>query len=329
MIGGIPFTVPSEFAAGYSSGSIERFGALLKDASTGKIVGHLQESGMGADLLGNLVGDAVNFTDPVSALSSLGANYQLHEVKQMMEGLQMLGFANLAVSVVGIGVSVAGFAVMNRRFDLLSDQISRLEKTIRRQFENLEWQFYRSHFSNLKGLMEHGRDLGYTEAGKEPWLELAGKLSQESAFFKDQLAHLLAQEGFDARLFTELAVAYGNANAARVQSFLMSGDLDAAHKVAEALAADSSRLFDEITPVELARKILLSRSDSRTPSAPERMLVRRKMEKLVHGFREAQDIALSRPYLIQSLAEQGVSGPAYIRTLREEKEHPLLVLPVR
>ena len=42
----IPFRIPFDFAADVAVGKIVRYGAILKDAQTGRIVAHLQETGL-------------------------------------------------------------------------------------------------------------------------------------------------------------------------------------------------------------------------------------------------------------------------------------------
>jgi hypothetical protein len=50
------------------------------------------------------------------------------------------------------------------------------------------------------------------------------------------------------------------------------------------------------------------------------------MKELVQGIREATDSALTKPYLIQSIIEKEIDGKEYLNRLREEKEHPILML---
>lgn len=51
MLGQIQFDLPAQFLQGIATGDIIRYGAILKDAGTGRIVGHLQESGIAQSLL--------------------------------------------------------------------------------------------------------------------------------------------------------------------------------------------------------------------------------------------------------------------------------------
>lgn len=46
------FEVPRQFVAQVASGQVDRFGAILKEVATGRIVGHLQETGAMQGALG-------------------------------------------------------------------------------------------------------------------------------------------------------------------------------------------------------------------------------------------------------------------------------------
>ncbi|MFO1275236.1 MAG: hypothetical protein U1F21_04265 [Sphaerotilus natans] len=51
MLSQIPFDLPFSSFEDIANGDIVRYGAILKDAETGRIVGHLQESGIAQSLL--------------------------------------------------------------------------------------------------------------------------------------------------------------------------------------------------------------------------------------------------------------------------------------
>lgn len=46
MISTIPFEIPAELLGRVASGELIRYGTILKDAGTGQIVKHLQETGV-------------------------------------------------------------------------------------------------------------------------------------------------------------------------------------------------------------------------------------------------------------------------------------------
>ena len=50
------------------------------------------------------------------------------------------------------------------------------------------------------------------------------------------------------------------------------------------------------------------------------------MKELVHGIRDISDAALTKPMLIESIIEQGVNGHEFISELKNQKEHPLVLI---
>ena len=44
MLSTVPFEYPANLLAEVLAGNVQRFGSILKDANTGLIVGHMQES---------------------------------------------------------------------------------------------------------------------------------------------------------------------------------------------------------------------------------------------------------------------------------------------
>jgi hypothetical protein len=55
MISTIPFEYPSRLLADIATGQVVRYGTILKDAATGRIVSHMQETGVVQSILSNLV----------------------------------------------------------------------------------------------------------------------------------------------------------------------------------------------------------------------------------------------------------------------------------
>ena len=100
---------PAQFLAGLKSGEYIRYGAIIKDATSGQIVGHLKEAGELSKLLSlsiNSVGGALD------VFSGVAANIQLAHITKMLEVLQMTATIGAAASVANLGVSAAGFAVV-------------------------------------------------------------------------------------------------------------------------------------------------------------------------------------------------------------------------
>ena len=106
----IPFRVALEHLPGLQTGEITRFGAILKDTATGRIVGHVQETGV----LQHLLEPALTLNPIAGPASLIGVaqNAQIQStinaVQASLGTLQVLQIANLASSIAGLGVSAAG-----------------------------------------------------------------------------------------------------------------------------------------------------------------------------------------------------------------------------
>ena len=104
--------VPPALLASVNSGAAFIQGALVKDAVTHQILGHLQPTGQ----LTQLLSKAALGTNPVGAAamiaSEVGQHVQLVQIKGMIETLQTISTIGAGASVLGLGVSVGGFAMV-------------------------------------------------------------------------------------------------------------------------------------------------------------------------------------------------------------------------
>lgn len=323
MLGPIPFEIPASYAAQLQSGALVRAGALLKDAGSGQIVAHLQETGLAHSLISSAMGSPFS---PISALSSVAANAQLAQLKSMVEGLQILQFANLGATVAGIGISAIGFTLMNKKLNGLQTAMDTLARRIEESFKELHIRELRGHYSRIHGLFDQADQAYYQRNPSAKWQQLEKDLADESAYFRGEVAYLLQCETFDRGLFEALTRSYTLCNAGRIECLVLSRELNAAHKVSKDVARDYNELFDPLNPSKLAHKsaLLIQKKDT-----PFDHLLRQEMfvmRDLVSNVRDAQDAALSKPYLLETLIEREVDGYEYLRQLREEKERPLLLL---
>lgn len=127
----IPFEIPAKFAASYASGELVRYGTILKDATTGRIVAHLQET----SVLQSLFQTGLSF-DPsgVTGLIGIAQNAmisrKLDVMQSMMGTLQVLQIATLASSVAGIGVTAATSVIILNRLKVVEKTIERIEDSL-------------------------------------------------------------------------------------------------------------------------------------------------------------------------------------------------------
>ena len=329
MIGPIPFSVPAEFAAGLADGSLIRVGALLKDAGTGQILAHVQETGLAQNLAHGVMNGALMPLTSIDLAATGFANFQLAQLKTMVEGLQILQYANLGVAIAGIGVSAVGFAMINRRLRTFEEQLAELGEKIERHFAELSWERLRRHYSQVYTLFEMADQAQYLNNPHAEMLSVASSLAREGGFFRGEVAYLLQQDSFDIQLFGSIARSLSLCNAGRVECLMLAGELTAASKVSLDTGRQYRELFDGLIPAKLALGLLPEKERWEHSSANRMRQNVAEMNQLVVGIRDATDAALTKPHLIETLREKNIDGPEYIHWLREEQEHPLVLLSAK
>jgi len=313
------FGVPEDYKLGLLSGELERFGTLIKDSNTGQIVAHLQESGIGSIILHNSPLGLIEI-----AMNAASSAYMF----KAMEMLKMLQYATIGFSVVGIGVSAIGFMAMSKRLDSIENKLEGISNQIEHGFKDQTIRDFRAHFSKIRGLLKQADQAHELKNPAREWRDLASKLADEGAFFHGEIINLLKSTAFDQEEFTPLLQSYKLCNSGRIACLMLSNELPAAYKVSLDLAKESSTLFDDITPVYLARKTLDGSLQLEYDSSDKLHNSQIKIQELVRAIRDLTEYESTKPYLIHTLLEKGINGRLYMNTIREEKNRPLLMLSV-
>lgn len=318
----IPFEIPQQFAARIADGSLERIGALIKDVSTGQIVAHVQETGVGRQLLDSF---SCSFFSPLDAVSGIVANAQLVQLKHMIEGLQVLQFATLGATLVGVGVSAAGFVVLNKKLSALSNQIEDVRKDVRAEFSLQHERGVQTHFSTVRGLFEQADEAVALRKPEEEWRAIARELANEGAFFRAEVRMCLSMDVFDQQLFAALLQALATCHGGRLECLLLSNELHAARKVALNISRQYHVLFDAISPRTLMDKVREPGATGESSYGDQL----REMRQLLSSVRDIQDAAHTKPLLIDTMIARGIDGNRYVRQLREDESEPLVLLPAQ
>lgn len=314
MVGQIPFDLPVRFLPGMASGDIVRYGAILKDAGTGRILGHLQESGIAQSLMSQALSSA---TSPLSLASSvvntvpgIYTAIQVRQLKAMMESLQALQVATLGVSLVGVGVSVAGILYMRKRFDSLDGRLEMLIAVLKTEFEDLKKFLFRQQVSRAKALVQRAQlAKSLTDPSKE-YREVAVQLADHAAYFEGEIEFQISAKGpINHDTFWLLAQLWLLCNSVRVDCQIRANELLNAQRVSEKIALEYQDLFERIGPASFDVEHLEGRAT-------------------VNLLRDATDSAHSKPFLLDYLRTRRIEGPAYIDSLDRERDQPMLVLPI-
>lgn len=327
----IPFEVPDRFVGMIAAGTARRLGTTIRDAASGRILAHLQETSLlpttlGANPIGLLLSGG-------QLASSVVANYQLEQVKRMLSGLRVLTSASLAVSVVGVGVSVAGFALVMRRLRDLEGQVAGVGREVlaaRLAAERAELRLETRDGSRAESLLYRAEEAWDRSDARDVWRQLEGPLDEEQRYWRALVGDGTGRSVFlDGRFTLEQAVAaYGSVltlAAARVQALLLLDETEAARRQTEELCRWHEQTMLGLTAVDLARvraKQLAAAAGLREVDARARLLDT-SHRFLTHVCEIHLGLA-GRQELVRSLAERGVSGCQYLHELRRRQDTPLV-----
>ena len=323
----IPFDIPARLMLRYASGDLIRSGALLREASSGRIVAHLQETAG----LARMMGGSFN---PVGLAANGLQIYQNEQIKAGLEVVKNLGIANLALTGISIGVSVAGFAVLATKLcrieagiDELGAAIERVSHKVDRVRDHLvrqELADLRAELRRIDGAWILDRD----DAQVAQWREAGARLLTIEERFHGH-ARALAASAEDPRLRDLMIDAYVLAAEGRRSALLAAGDEGAAEKA----ALDFHHAIDGLTTglgaADLLREMIASEDVqglAARADAVERL--RPQAEARAAILREREELAATAPLTIAALREAGVAGRTWLEHARRETEAPLMFLPV-
>jgi len=322
----IPFVIPAEFAAGITEGSIIRFGTLLKEASSGQILGHLQETGLGQKLLSGISAVPFSPLESVNAVSNIYTNIQITQIKSMIASLEMMQFVNLGAVLTGIGVSIVGFNLINQKLAKLEQHLSDIKDRLDGHFKSMVDREIRVHYSRIKTLLIEAQMALSVNNPTNILISTASRLAEESGYFRGELVFMLKQEGFDKELFINFTQTMVICNSARLECFLLSNELDAAKANARHMGQELSEFSYTLEPTVLTKKSLGSSWINGNVTSVNYRAKQQEMEYLVKGLRDATDVAQTKPFLIDTLIKNDINGRDYIQSLQDEKKRPLLIL---
>ncbi|SOB74720.1 hypothetical protein SAMN04488490_0245 [Marinobacter sp. LV10R510-11A] len=323
MLNEFTFKIPEFLMPGIADRSLTRFGSIIKNTQTGKIVAHVQETGLGQQIFSSLASSPFS---PLEAVSSLAANVQLGQLKRMVEGLQVLQYANLGVALTGVGVSVVGFAVVNKKLKNIQSSIERVSSKIDQRFVELYEHQLRRDFYTLRGVLEHIESVRRQSKPKSELMSAGSRLTEISSIMRGQLEYQLQLPAFDEYLFTQLTRAMLMSDNARVEAYIVAEEYDSAHHAATSISESYCNLFDDITPFDLKQKKRLRSIDLREKARETAENITVGASHLVAGLRDITDSAFCKPVLIEELGRRGIAGSDYLSALRNETKEPIVLL---
>lgn len=341
----IPMEPAARFVADMDAGRIIRHGAILKDVSTGQIVGHLKETGEMGSILSSLVGSPLKIANAVNPLSFVtdgighavnayqirGVQRSVDEVKSLVEGLQLATNVAAISSVAGLGVSVAGFAMINNKLNKMDAKIDGIADDI---------QIIKSVLSDLSigwEAMSNARfqtaaetlivaEKSDTEARQQ---ELAKEAVSGFAHLRNYYSHLLQRENLfadvsiDLDSLYEIVARYTVSCMGVLQAEFMTGDLGSYRTRLETIQSEYADLVS-LSP----KQIYLARCDQ--SAALDFSVDHEMLSKSLVAFSEATNENTARIETygteLEYLENNHLTVSEYLASLREH-ETGIVLLP--
>nr|WP_111301150.1 hypothetical protein [Paracoccus saliphilus] len=326
------YEIPPLLQAAMDNGGAQLFGAIIKDTTTGQILGHVQQTGLTTQILngiGGLGSHALNTFTPVGMISVAQNEHLRQGVTALKEGMvlmQGLQYGMLALSGLGLGVSVAGFALMNARLGGIESRLAeiadavghitaeRREDEVRTIFadisadiQNVDSLTVRVNPRSVAELMQE--NLARSAKRLDRHLRREGDLTGLSSIPLEQLD----------RLWT-LAAAIRLCQEAAIQALFAADELGVAEKYATLCLSEQMALLEGISPDALSR--LVARGD---PALRSQAL--EQARHLSEGIRGGVMALAGQISIAGTLRAEGTSGLTYLRQVREDESRPLLFLP--
>lgn len=312
MLNQILFEYPAKFLAHGLPENVVRYGAILKDADTGRIVGHMQESGLGQSLI-DMVGSGLPsplslVSEPINIGTGLYTATKITQLHAMVQTLQVLQVATLGVSLVGVGISVAGFVHMHKRLNNVDQKLDQVLNVITSGFEDQRKARLREHIGMTKSRAQQVKNAAALSEPETEYARLASAISEQAAYFEGEVSFMISGKAkIKPELFWQLTQLLILCNNVRIDCSLRRNELRHALKTSEGIAADYERLFDGLSPVSFEAPL-------------------DQGSQLAQALRDVTDTAASKPYLIDHLHTRQIDGREYLQRIEAEEAHPLLII---
>jgi len=323
--GAIPFQIPAQYLASVNAGEMLRYGTILKNASDGKIVAHLQQTGVFDHVLSNSMSGLSHLTqavaNPVGALSSIATVVQNQQIKgqlanmtEMMGSLQTLGLVSSVASVAGIGVSVASTAILLQRIKTVDAGIGRLEGQVAGIADHLNKVDIHKSLRRVEDTMEKLAEAPFrkSEAGTAKVLEdVEENLRAGFNELIDGARVVISLEVLDEELLRTLIAGLATCSAAQTKPLVWLDEMPLSVTRAQNHAQKLNDLARLMPADQMVAKL---KGDSEAAA------------RLSTDMRELRAVAASRPSFTERLIELEVSGPDYLTQVNERDDNALLVL---
>lgn len=316
----IPFRVAAENIPGWATGQLVRHGAILRDVNTGRIVAHLQETGLLNQAVSTgtgMIGSAANPASGVASIFTVVQNEQIKSklvnLENFMGSMQTMQLATLGTSVVGIGVTMASTAIILDRIKQLDKSVKQMESKI--DAMPAKWQEMQVHRTlvDLQTDLERLDESMHRPDRDQVLSNVEEKLNYGFNHFADGVRTLTGESTIDADQLRILLGALSICAGAQFKALLY---LD--HKgAAQQRTTLQNRVIEGLT-WHIPRDVLEDKLGSNSQQAAD----------IAADASELRIRLAGRPQILETLISGNIHGRDYIEQSEHEAEEPLLLLPV-
>lgn len=326
-LGAIPFSIPAAFEAQFLAREVVRYGALLKDAETGKIVAHLQQTGIFENVLSQAPSMIGIVSNPVTTLVDAAASVttvvqnqkiigQLGNLSNMVETLQMVNLIGTVASIAGIGVSVAATAVVLKQVKTLQTNIDagfdRLEKKIKDIPAEMEKREFKKLIEDIETPLERLQEVATRKNAKQVIEKAEDELHRSFNNLNRAARQVSLTVQLDAEMFEGLIAALALCHGAQLKSLIWLDEKQTALSRARGQAEKLMKLSTTIPMDKLMMKL------------PDDL---KGAHRIHSGLADLRAVAATQPSLCQQIIQMNIDGRRYLEEAQERDDTPLLLLP--
>ncbi len=313
------FGATVEHLAQMTTGDIVRYGAILKDSQTGRIVGHIQETGLWRDAVSggaDLLKGAATGTNPALSIFTAIQNEQiksrLDEIETLMGSMQNLQLATLATSVVGIGVTMASTAIILNRLTTLEKATDHIIGRLNKLPAIWEEARVRGLLSDMQTSLER-----LDESTRRSDCDQIIRSSEENLHhhfnqFSNVALKMTVEAKVDADLLRVLLAAMSTCAGAQYKAMLQLDEMDGALLRSQSQYNTLEKLSWALPPDVLNHKLIAEAGQA---------------EIISDEISELRASLACRPHALETMIANGIHGPDIITQAMDEKNEALLVLP--
>lgn len=323
--------IPEFLQAGVASGDYKVYGSIIRSISSGRIVGHLQET----SLLGQLPLPGLSMAGQVANLG-MGAVQiaQNEQIKAAISVLQSMQVADLALGAAGIGVTAVSAAILFQKIDRVEMRIGAMDKTlerIERDVAGIRAETLGDLLARLRAAAEQLEEGWRLADPVHQWRQVALEAHTLSAIFERRLTVWGGKSVADPILMEPLMDAMALAGATRVTARLACNDIDAAVEAARSHAEALAKVGEPLQLMPLALKAMSNASSNSTfpewKSGLEEVVS--SVRPALRAMRRREAAAASGALTVAEIRDRGIVGREWLEAARSETEQPLLFLPSR